>query len=351
MSGIDKQRIEAYFKGEFSLGEEKYLGEVFTEASNQEELKTIFKNQWDEVLAEGYRTNRLEHILHRMNYLINSSEEKNKNSTVIRLINWYARIAAILLIPVLIYTSLNIYKNSKLVNVKGWAEMNAPQGSRIRFTLPDGSFGWLNSGSTIKYALNFNEARVVQLSGEAFFDVKHEDSHQFVVKTKYMDVEVKGTAFDVAAYSDEDQIDVTLERGSVILKNDRFAAPVEMKPDEQVCYNFNTRTLTKARVTAPYFSSWKEGKLMLRNASLENLAKQLSRWYNVDVSVQNSQLNNDLRYRATFENENLNEVLRLLKISTSIEYKIEERVKQADDSFSKQKVFLSVSNQNNHPLK
>ena len=210
--------------------------------------------------------------------------------------------------------------------------MSAPLGSRIKFTLPDGSVGWLNSGSTIKYALNFNQARVVQLSGEAFFDVKHEDSHQFVVKTKYMDVEVKGTAFDVAAYSDEDQIDVTLERGSVILKNDKLTVPVEMKPDEQVRYNYNKQTLTKEKVTAQYFSSWKEGKLMLRNASLDDLAKQLSRWYNVDVSVQNSQ-NADIRYRATFEDENLNEVLRLLKISTSIEYKIEERVKQADGSF------------------
>ena len=348
MPGIEKHRIEAYFDGGFSPVEEKYLGEAFTEASNREELKTIFKNQWDKVLADDSRTNRLEHILYRMNYLINSSEVKNNKSSIIRLINWYSRIAAILLMPVLIYVGFNNYKNSNLVNVKGWAEMSAPLGSRIKFTLPDGSVGWLNSGSTIKYALNFSQARVVQLSGEAFFDVKHEDSHQFVVKTKYLDVEVKGTAFDVAAYSDEEQIDVTLERGSVILKNDQLTVAVEMKPDEQVCYNFDKHTLTKEKVTAHYFSSWKEGKLMLRNASLDDLAKQLSRWYNVDVSVQNSQ-HADIRYRATFEDENLNEVLRLLKISTSIEYKIIERVKQADGSFSKQKIFLSTSNQVNNP--
>ncbi len=345
MSIIDKQRVNDYFKQPHTPEGENYLVSLFAQDSNLEELKELLTDQWNELMSADSDKHQLDHILHKINYQINSMEHKKGKSAIIRLVNWYARIAALLLIPVLIYAGILTYKNRTPVTVAGWAEMNAPVGSRIKFTLPDGSLGWLNSGSTLKYALNFTQIREVQLSGEAFFDVQHIDDHQFVVKTKYMDVEVKGTAFDVAAYPGEDQIDVTLERGSVLLKSETLTLPVEMKPNEQVCYNIKKQLLTKFNVTASYFSAWKEGKLMLRNASLDELAKQLSRWYNIDVVIQNT-CHADFQYRATFENENLNEVLRLLKMSSELDYKIKERVKLTDDTFSKQKVILIVNKSN-----
>lgn len=345
MSDIDKKRIEVYFDKGYSSEEELYLGNAFVEESNIEDIKAVFNEQWEEILTDDSETRRLDHILYKINFLINSTEMGNTKPVIVRLIAWYARIAAILLIPLLVYTGTVIYQNRKAAGVEGWGEISAPLGARIKFNLPDGSFGWLNSGSTIKYSLNFNKAREVQLSGEAFFDVKHNDDQLFVVKTKQLAVEVKGTAFDIAAYAEEEQIDVTLERGSVILKNERFVVPVEMKPDEQVSYNLTKQTLTKANVNAEYFSAWKEGKLILRNASLEDLARQMGRWYNADISIQNPN-HIDFRYRATFEDENLREVLRLLKISSSLDFKIDERVKQADGSFSKQKVVLIVKKSN-----
>ena len=245
------------------------------------------------------------------------------------------------MIPMIVYSGLVTYHNQKSAPVEGYAEISAPLGSRIKFNLPDGSFGWLNSGSTMKYALNFNQLREVQLTGEGFFDVKHDEGHKFLVKTKFLNIEVKGTAFNVAAYADEDQINVTLERGSILLKSDRFKTPFEMKPDDQITYNPGKETLAKINVPAQNFSAWKEGKLMLRNASLEDLARQLGRWYNVNVQVQNPQ-HVDIRYRATFEDENLGEVLRLLKISSPLDFKIEDRVKEADGSYSKQKIVLRV---------
>lgn len=345
MSEIDKQRIENYFKGEYSSDEEKYLGNAFTEATNVGALKAILKDQWDESFTEDTDNHQLNHILYKLNYQINASQQKEVKPPVIRLITWYARIAAVLLIPLLVYTGIVMHQKNQVTTTEGWAEMSAPLGARIKFNLPDGSFGWLNSGSTIKYAMNFNKRREVQLSGQAFFDVAHQDDNKFVVKTKSLDIEVKGTAFDVAAYDNEDQVEVTLERGSVLLKNDKFAAPIEMKPDEQFSYNITKQTFTKTNVTSVYFSAWKDGKLMLRNASLEELAKQLSRWYNINVIIQNTH-HADIRFRATFEDENLEEVLRLLKLSAQLNYKIEERVKQADGSFSKQIVLLIVKKSN-----
>ncbi len=351
MSGINKQQIDDYFREQFSSGGEKYLSNAFLEESNLEELQGIFKEQWDNISLENSDSDHLDHILYKINYQINSSEEKRVKPKALRFFNWYARIAALLLIPLLVYTGIVTNRQyPKSVGAEGWAEMRAPMGARIKFNLPDGSYGWLNSGSTITYSLNFNQRREVSLVGQAFFVVKHQDDNQFVVKTNYLDVEVKGTCFDVAAYDDEKQIDVTLERGVIVLKSDHFCSPVEMKPDEQISFNIEKQSITKSNVNAQYFSAWKEGKLMLRNASLEELAKQLSRWYNIDVRIQNSR-QADFQYRATFEDENLNEVLRLLKISTPLDFKIEERVKQADGSFSKQKVLLIVKQSNSQPFK
>jgi len=341
MSEIDNQRIENYFKEEYSSEEEKYLATAFTDASNVEVLKALLKKQWDESFTKDADNHQLNHILYKLNYHINASLPKDRKPRFIRLITWYARIAAILLIPLLVYTGIVTHQKKQETNMEGWAEMSAPLGARIKFNLPDGSFGWLNSGSTIKYALNFSQKREVQLSGQAFFDVIHQNENKFLVKTKYLDIEVKGTAFDVAAYDNEDLINVTLERGSVFLENDKITAPIEMKPNEQINYNHTNEKFTKTIVTAQNISAWKEGKLILRNASLAELAKQLSRWYNIEVRT-NDLKDTSFRYRATFENENLDEVLRLLKITSPLKVKIEEREKQADGSFSKQKIVLSI---------
>jgi len=341
MSEIDNQRIENYFKEEYSSEEEKYLATAFTDASNVEVLKALLKKQWDESFTKDADNHQLNHILYKLNYHINASLPKDRKPRFIRLITWYARIAAILLIPLLVYTGIVTHQKKQETNMEGWAEMSAPLGARIKFNLPDGSFGWLNSGSTIKYALNFSQKREVQLSGQAFFDVIHQNENKFLVKTKYLDIEVKGTAFDVAAYDNDDLINVTLERGSVFLENDKIAAPMEMKPNEQINYNHTNEKFTKTIVTAQNISAWKEGKLILRNASLAELAKQLSRWYNIEVRT-NDLKDTSFRYRATFENENLDEVLRLLKITSPLKVKIEEREKQADGSFSKQKIVLSI---------
>lgn len=343
MLRIDKQRIENYYNEAYSSDEEKYLGNVFTQESSIEELKTVLREQWDKVLPDDSDSHQLNHILYKINYQINSSEQKHTKLFTVRLVTWYARIAAILLIPILVYTGIVTYQQQRIseVNTAGWVEMSAPLGSRIKFKLPDGSIGWLNSGSALKYALNFGEIREVQLSGQAFFDVKHKEGSRFIVKTKYLDVEVKGTAFDIAAYADEKDVNVTLERGNILLKSASLSVPIEMNPDEQVNYDFAKQLITKTKVTAQIFSAWKDGKLMLRNASLEELAKHLSRWYNIDVSIENAN-HIDLRFRATFEDENLEEVLRLLKISSQLDFKIDERMKQSDGSFSKQKVTLKV---------
>ena len=343
MSNIDKNRIDNYHKSGYSTEEEKYLGNLFTDNSNQAELTEVIKRQWDNTLNDDQDSDLhpLDHIIHKLNFQINSGTTTNQESPVIKMLRWYARIAAVLLLPIMVYSGITTFQQNRQKQEEGLAEITAPLGARIRFTLPDGSFGWLNSGSSMKYSLNFNKRREIQLSGEAFFDVRYRDNSKFVVKTNHLNVEVKGTRFNVAAFQGEPETSVTLEKGIVVLTGDKLTVPIEMKPNERFEYNKDNQSVKKEMVSAPIFSAWKEGKLMLRNASVEELAKQLSRWYNVDVIIENSK-NIDIRYRATFEDENLKEVLRLLKITSRLDFKIEERTKKPDSTFTKQQVTLRV---------
>jgi ferric-dicitrate binding protein FerR (iron transport regulator) len=345
MSQIDKNRIDNYFKEEFSSVEDKYLSNASAEEKQAEELQAIFKEQWEKILPDDSKSDHLDHILYKLNFLINSDKSDKSPAPFVKLYKWYAKVAAILILPLLLYAGFLTFKPKPHTIAEGWAEISAPRGARIKFMLPDGSLGWLNRGSTIKYPLNFSQNREVQLIGEAYFDVKHDDINKFTVKTKYLDVQVRGTSFDVAAYKDEQEVDVTLVQGSVLLSGGALTESVEMKPNEKVTYNISRKTLEKEIVTTQNYTSWKEGKLMLRNANIEELAKQLSHWYNVEVLIEKSQ-KTEIRYRATFEDENLDEVLRLLKISSHLDYRFVERVKQDDGSFTKRKVILNINKPN-----
>ena len=342
MSTIDKNRIDSYFVGKFSADEENYLGEAFTEDVSKEELKAVLKDQWERMEPDHAGSSHLDHILHKLNYLINTAKSKPKPAPAFTILQWYARVAAILILPLLVYVGIHTNNQEPVLVTTGWGEISAPKSARIKFSLPDGSTGWLNRGSTLKYPLSFSKNREVQLTGQAFFEIKHDEVNKFTVKTKYLDVMVKGTSFDVAAYNDEKDVDVTLVQGSVQLSGIGIEEPIVMVPNEQVKYHIANKTVNKQKVAPQNFTAWKEGKLMLRNANIEELGKQLSRWYNVDVTIQNSH-NVDILYRATFEDENLDEVLRLLKLSSQLDYRYKERVKQEDGTFSRRQVILILN--------
>ena len=116
----------------------------------------------------------------------------------------YYRVAAVLLIPLIIGGIYLMMQNS--IENNTYAEIFAPQGSRVQFTLPDGSIGHLNGGSSLKYSVNFSDKRNINLSGEAYFEVTKDKKHPFTVKTKFADVQVFGTRFDVCAYEGDQEV-------------------------------------------------------------------------------------------------------------------------------------------------
>ena len=160
-------------------------------------------------------------------------------------------------------------------------ELIIPKGGEYQVVLADGTKVWLNSASRLIYPQSFmgKERRVV-LSGEAFFDVTHDAERPFVVETSRMNVKVLGTRFNVNDYDDNEEVSTTLVNGSVeIISGDQQA--FRLVPGEQAYGKENE--LEKREVNVRLYTSWIDGKFLFNNTELEEIAKQISRWYDVEI--------------------------------------------------------------------
>jgi len=253
------------------------------------------------------------------------------------------RVAAVLLLPALITIgALSYLLIEKTNTAEAWAEIHSPVGTRTRFQLPDGSKGWLNSGSTIKYPVSFSK-RQVEVTGEALFDVTHKNSSEFRVITPYFDVKVLGTRFDIIAYENDETAEVILERGKVQVLDKSNKLKSELAPDEHFVYNKNTNQSTKKTIDSGSYINWTEGVLIFKNEPMSEIVRRLGRKYNADIILGDEALKS-LVFRATFQDESLDEICKMLSEVAPIEYKIYKRERLSDDTFTKGKVEIRQRN-------
>ncbi len=340
---IDRDVLSRYVNGGFTSDDRNYIESIFCDENRKEELKELLKNDWNDLDINGnLKEHDLDRILHTLYYNINHQKTTKKKGRLVSIWETYSKVAAVLLFPLALTYAIMSKPDIKQIDMEvSFAEIKAPLGSRVSFSLPDGSVGWLNSGSTLKYPVAFADSRDVELSGEAYFDIKKNKNKPFNVIAANVNISVLGTKFNVAAYSDDSNVDIVLESGKVKLNHvgsDKF---VEMEPNERIVYDSEKITLKKTKVLPEKYSSWKEGKLVFRNDPIEEVAKRLGRWYNVDIVVKQTS-NTDFRLRATFEDEEIEEVMRLLKMTFPIDYKIEKRRKDDDGNFEKKKIIINL---------
>lgn len=163
-------------------------------------------------------------------------------------------------------------------------------------------FVWLNAGSTLRYADNFNASnRTVQLEGEAYFEVeKQSDESPFLVKTSCYDVLVKGTKFNVTSYAEDPFSTTTLLEGAVnVLYEGR---QLEVKPGELLCFDKEKKDFSSHHVQASQYRSWIEGRVEYDEIALGELAVRLSRKYDVKIHLDTA-LDEDATFRVSLRNE------------------------------------------------
>jgi ferric-dicitrate binding protein FerR (iron transport regulator) len=256
----------------------------------------------------------------------------------------FYRIAAVLILPLLIASLYFFAQWQDLAQSETvYVEIQCPPGMRSRFNLPDGTTGWLNGDSYLKYPVQFSKNRSVKLIGEAYFDVKKDKHSPFRVSAQGLEVEVLGTRFNVMAYDDLHRIEVTLDEGSVEVSKQGTSLNEILKPNEHLVLDKNQHHVTIHEVQTSHFTSWKDGVLEFRNVPLVEVARRLERWYNSEIIIQDDVLK-DIPYRATFKNESLGRVLELLSLSAPICYEIIESKTNTNGIYEKQKVILKYKN-------
>ena len=202
-------------------------------------------------------------------------------------------------------------------------ELIIPKGGEYQVVLADGTKVWLNSASRLIYPQSFmgKERRVV-LSGEAFFDVTHDAERPFVVETSRMNVKVLGTRFNVNDYDDNEEVSTTLVNGSVeIISGDQQA--FRLVPGEQAYGKENE--LEKREVNVRLYTSWIDGKFLFNNTDLEEIAMQISRWYDVEIFFSSESVKKVRFTGAIVKFKPLEDLVRMIESTSQVRFSVKGR--------------------------
>ncbi|GAP71173.1 FecR family protein [Bacteroidales bacterium 6E] len=337
-----KNVFDKFSKGKYSYLDFLKVKEYFSNPIDKIELTSLLKNQWNDFTKDAReKDTSLNHIFEKIQYKI-LLEEKNKAKERY-LWHFYRQAAAILIIPItaffiwFYFSSIPERQNGQFM--QSWVEIIAPEGGRIHFQLPDSTTGWLNSGSKLKYPALFSSQREVELSGEAYFEVRHLDQSEFIVDVADMDIKVLGTTFNVSAYNDDSFTNVVLKEGKVEVTGNTGKFQQIMVPGEKLTLDHKTNSVTIGNVDARRYLAWKDGYLILENESLGEVIPRIERWYNAEIEVIDPALLN-YRFKATFKDEPLEEVLRLIAITTPLKYRIEKREADVNGVTKQRKVVI-----------
>jgi len=284
-----------------------------------------------------------------------SVELQNKTQRLNKL-KRIAQIAAV----VLITFGLGFLVNYLIPEKSSYSSISVPYGAKTKVELADGSFIWVNSGSTLKYPNNVTQKKVdIFLEGEAFFEIVKNSHRQLNVKTSTINIQVHGTSFNVKSYNEDNLVETTLVEGKISITgkvgNRVIENPIVLKPNEQAALNKTSNEITvkdeiteesgndnynkenikseaitpvnlphikiKEDVDVAEFIAWKDNKIVFKNETLENLVVKLERWYNVDIEIKREELKKS-RYTGTFEKETLEQAMKALSISLPFNYTI-----------------------------
>nr|WP_320023012.1 FecR domain-containing protein [uncultured Draconibacterium sp.] len=339
---INLEILKRFFDGKYSRADYLTIKSALENPEQEIEMKQLLQDHWFELnragsLAEG----KVDHILHKIHKQIRT-ETENIPVRRLRFFTTFQRIAAILIVPLILSFLTVIYFQSRTVIPENtYAEIQCPFGVRTKFVLPDGTTGFLNSGSTLEYPAIFANDRNVTLKGEAFFDVTHDENHPFIVNTSNLSTKVLGTQFNVIAYGDENVEEVILKEGKVEIYSNGGDKLETLRPNQKLVLNTLTRKFNSNEVDASQYVSWTEGKLTFRNEKMQQVARRLARWYNVEIEINDPELM-QYAFRATFIDEPLEEVLKLIALTAPLKYTIEERETTDNDVYKTKKVIVCL---------
>lgn len=301
------EKLMKYFYGELTQSEIATLLEEVKADENLKKEFVIMQNTYALSQISDLSINKNEG--HRAFTRFIAKQQKAQQKRLVLTLSKYAAIA-ILLITSTYFISQYTFNHFHDIELN---TLYVPAGQRAKLTLEDGSTVWLNANSTLKYPSHFaKNKRLVEIEGEAFFDVALNEKKPFVVSTKKMDIEVLGTQFNVNSYSDTDVVKTELLNGSVkVQMKDNELNTVTLKPNEQVTIIENSMIVSEISNSEHFL--WIEGIYSFDNERLLDIINKLQLYYDVKIVVEDPELF-DVRYTGKFrQRDGIDEILRIIQ--------------------------------------
>ena len=186
---------------------------------------------------------------------------------------------------------LSVINDHKTLSYQGQSRevafhtLTTPPGSQYQLVLPDGSKVWLNAASSIRFPTAFTgKERLVDITGEAYFEVAHHADQPFRVGAKEMEVAVLGTHFNVNAYEGDEGTKTTLLEGSVRVANDR--GRLTIKPGQQAIVTKDRDPSMANHVDLDEVMAWKNGFFEFKDEPIESIMREVARWYDADIKYE-----------------------------------------------------------------
>jgi|GEM_PF-921055 Fe2+-dicitrate sensor, membrane component len=349
---LTNQLLKKFRTGNYSEQELNDLIELLQLPANEQDIELSMNSHWDSCADTAIGDEqRFQHILDEIHHNISLQASKTVQLSWYRKIyTEFSRVAAIIVLPLAIALGfLLVHQHSNnLATLQN--TVTVPLGATSEFDLPDGTHIWLNAGSKLTYPMSFanQSSRLVSLNGEGFFKVKKDKKCPFIVKMNEMDIRVTGTTFNARAYSDEQNITVALVEGAVQLgqqtSDGTFEKRSELHPQDVGELNRSNKQLTlSSKRDLTKYTAWTQGVTVFDNDPIQDVTNRLEKLYNVHVVIPDKEL---LQYRltATFVNEPLDRALKIISLSSPVNYQIINGKQNANGTYGQRTLILRKAN-------
>lgn len=312
---------------EEATGEEKELFyKRLGENKNDEEIFYEMKNLWLKLMMRKSSMDVDSEFDLLWNKILNPVRQK-KHILGRRIIQYAAAIIFILGIGGI--AGYIISKNTQNPTVSGIQKFTALKGSVGIIEFADGTKVWVNSGSQISYHED-GKQRLAELTGEAYFEIRHKEDSPFSVKANQIVVRDLGTTFNIKAYPGDKLIETSLVEGKVDILSKEGNSIADLKPGDCAVYHVDEKSVEIVPVTRNVMSAWRDGKFVICDQRLEDIFIELSRWYDVKFKFENKEVK-DYRYTGTIrKSTTAQQVLKMLKLTANFQYRIIEKQSGSD---------------------
>jgi len=300
-------------------------------SESKNEINRSMANHWEDIRGKlienesGLQSDdRYAEILRKLNPVHKKTEKTIHDRASGRefTLRWFGIAASVLVVlSIGLYWSISSYRFSEI-------PVSAPMASK-EFSgkqvvnLPDGSTVVLNENSQLSYTAAFgHEAREVNFSGEGYFDIAHDPKKPFIVHTGEVKTTVLGTAFNLKAYKEQSNVEVTVTRGKVAV-GDKKRVFDNILPRQQMIVNKTTHEFKRENVDLDKVLAWQKDFLIIQDMTVENAAELIAKKHQVKISIENDAVKNCKISASFIKGESLEQILRVVCGVLQAEYNID----------------------------